>query len=134
MCFFPSFFVKQSSTFESHTERRESYFAKHIRLLKLLDTNKETIGQTSCGDSKVKIYKFHKLKKNIFSSFYDSLNYRTRISNRSPYLKDVVGIGFSATSIVAQYGQSFYLLTERRGTVIEGREAAIITVLADGNS
>jgi hypothetical protein len=47
----------------------------------------------------------------------------------------VVGLGYSVTSVIAKYGQSFYLpKTERRGTFIEGREAAIITVLADGNS
>jgi hypothetical protein len=50
-------------------------------------------------------------------------------------LIDVVEIGSSASSNVAKYGQNFYLpKTERRGTVIEGREAAIITVLAEGNS
>jgi hypothetical protein len=50
-------------------------------------------------------------------------------------LIDVVGLGSSATSTVAKYGQSFCLpKTERRGTVIEEREAAIIIVLVDGNS
>jgi hypothetical protein len=46
----------------------------------------------------------------------------------------VVGLGYSVlTSVIAKYGQSFYLpKTERRRTFIKGREAAIITVLADG--
>jgi hypothetical protein len=43
------------------------------------------------------------------SSSCDSVNRRTRISKESSHLIDVIGIGSSATSNVAKYGQSFYL-------------------------